>query len=95
MVFTSSQTIPVLFQLASFGGNKTLAFLHLYEQRLILPSTQHEIGLFFLDYTNTSVLQKLEYFTKRVRFFRAFVGGGGGDFARNKMESAFPHYQVT
>lgn len=82
MVFTSAQTIPVLFQLASSGGNKTLAFLHLYEQSLILPRTQHEIGFLFIYlfllscYTNTSVLQKLLniYFTKQVqvRFFGAF-----------------------
>lgn len=84
MVFTSAQTIPVLFQLASSGGKHTLAFLH--SSDLIHHAT---VGLFilffcFLDYTNTSVLN---ISLNGLRL--GFSGHLKGHNAQNEMEGAF------
>lgn len=64
MVFTSAQSNPLLLQLASYGGNKRLAVLHLNQQHLLLPHTRVTKYDLFL-YIKIGVLQKLEYFTKQ------------------------------
>lgn len=80
MVFTSAQTIPVLFQLASSGGNKTLSST--YTSSVGSCHTQtHQFC------KNLKISQN--------GFRLGFLGHLKGHIAQSEMESVVSHYQVT